>query len=365
MSRRDKWKAFLKKLNNPPNWVAILAYATTLIACPLAVATIAMDYGHNVYAIIAYVICALIFVYTVYVTVISVRKLYLKLMSVADKFTFTRNLYKNYEFRSIFFGTWSFLFNVGYTVFLGIMGIRTDSTWYGALAVYHILLALARGGMLIQNSKDERRFKSDQHALQKAKVGTYRYCGIMMLALTVALVFSVMQMAVAGEGFHVPTWAVYLFAGVALWRVVMSIINAIRSGKYDDLVARAVRYVNMVTALFSVLSLQTALFAKLPFEINLAMWNSIMGGLVCIITAVFGVYMLIFSAHAQKRLMAEEVQASQWARQEEGYNRDGYFEEYGKKEQQNRPRWKEVQEFPLQKEIADDEQTEKTEKKEG
>lgn len=355
MSRRDKWKAFFKKLNNPPNWVAILAYATTLIACPLAVATIAMDYGHNVYAIIAYVICALIFIYTVYVTVIALRKLYLKLMSVADKFTFTRNLYKNYEFRSIFFGTWSFLFNVGYTVFLGVMAIRTDSTWYGALAVYHILLALARGGMLIQNSKDERRFKNDPRALQKAKVGTYRYCGIMMLALTVALIFSVMQMAVGGEGFHVPTWAVYLFAGVALWRVVMSIINAIRSGKYDDLVARAVRYVNMVTALFSVLSLQTALFAKFPIEINLPMWNSIMGALVCVVTAMFGIYMLIFAAHVQRRILAEEVQDAQRNRQEDGYNRDGYFEEYGQKEQQNRRKFKEAHELSLPQEILEEE----------
>lgn len=345
MSGKDKWKAFLRKLNNPPNWVAILAYATTLIACPLAVATIMMDYGHNVYAIIAYVLCGLIFIYTAYVTVLSLWRLYRKLMSVADKFTFTRNLYKNYEFRSIFFGTWSFLFNVGYTVFLGIMAIRMDSTWYGALAVYHVLLALARGGMLIQNSNDERRFKQDQHTLNKAKVGTYRYCGIMMLALTVALVFSVMQMAVQPDGLHVETWAIYFLAGVALWRVFLSIVNAIRSGKCEDLVARAVRYINMITALFSVLCLQTAVFAKLPIKItNVALINSITGGLVCVVTACFGIYMLIFSAHAQKRLLAEEVKEAQRVQSEEGYNRDGYAEEYGK-DPQPRPRLKEVQEI--------------------
>ena len=53
MARESKWKQFFKQLNNPPTWVATLAFATTLIACPLALATIVMDYGHNVYAIVA------------------------------------------------------------------------------------------------------------------------------------------------------------------------------------------------------------------------------------------------------------------------------------------------------------------------
>lgn len=329
MAKGSKWKAFLQKLNNPPNWIAILAYATTLIVCPLAVAMIAMDYGHNVYAIIAYVLCGLIFIYTTYVTVISLRKLYVKLGAVANKFSFTRNLYKNYEVQSIFFGACSFIFNVGYTVFLAVMAIRSDSTWYGALAVFHVLLAIARGGMLVQNSKDERRYKGDILALQKAKVGTYRYCGIMMLALTVALAVSVVQMAVDGAGLHIPTWAVYPFAAFALWRVVMAVIHFVKATKRDDLVVRAVRYINVVAALFSVLTLQTAVMAVLPLSFDPKVINTVTGVIVCVVSVALGAYMIAFASYIRERLSEQEHRAANECDRMGGYNRDGYAEEYG------------------------------------
>ena len=329
MSRSGKWKEFLKKLNNPPNWIATLAFATTLIACPLALATMMTDYAHTVYAIIAYIICFIIFVYTVYVAVISVRKLYLKLGIVADKFTFTRNLHKNYEFRSIFFGSCSLIFNIGYTVFLCIMAIWLDSNWYGALALYHILLVLTRGGILLQNSKEEHRYKDDFYALQKAKVGIYNYCGYMMLALAAALGVSVVQLVADSSVSYMPDWAVCALAAIALWRVIMAIINFVRSTKHDDLVVRAVRYTNLVTALVSVLTLQTALLgaAKLGFDPRVV--NAVTGGVVCAITVALGTFMLIFSVHAKKRLVAQEARALQTLADSGGYNRDGYREEYG------------------------------------
>ncbi|MBO5027337.1 MAG: hypothetical protein IJY63_00800 [Clostridia bacterium] len=331
MARESKWKQFFKQLNNPPTWVATLAFATTLIACPLALATIVMDYGHNVYAIVAYVICAIILLYTLYVLVITIRRLQKKVGKAADKFKFTRNLYKSYEFRSIFFGICSSLFNVGYTVFLTVMAIKYDSAWYGALSLYHILLVLTLGGMLVRNATDEHKLKNDFHALQKAKIGVYRYCGYMLLIQAAALTISVLEMVVGGTGFRIPKWSLILFGAFACWRIVTAIVNFVRSTKYDDLAVRAVRYLSLATAFVSALTLFTALFAAFPLkrEMDVAVVNAMAGGIVCAIIVALGLFMIVFAEHARKRMQAREEKAKSFLSATGGYNRDGYREEYG------------------------------------
>lgn len=329
MARESKWKRFIRQLNNPPTWVATLAFATTLIACPLALATIIMDYGHNIYAIIAYVICAIVLLYTVYVLVLSIRRLHKKMGKAADKYTFTRNLYKNYEFRSIFFGGCSSLFNIGYTVFLTTMAIRFDSVWYGALALYHILLVLTLGGILVRNATDEHKYKNDFYALQKSKIGVFRYCGYMLLIQAAALSISVLEMVVGGRGSHTPKWTLLFFGAFACWRIVTAIVNFVRSSKYDDLAVRAVRYLSFVTACVSALTFITAFFAAFPLknDVNAAVVDGVAGGIVCMIIVALGSFMIVFSDYARRRLRKKEEKARPGS--EDGYNRDGYREEYG------------------------------------
>ena len=322
-------KRFLKKLHNPPNWVALIMYATTLIVCPLAVLTILMGYGHGVLAVVAYTVCALIFLYTEYMSIASLHRLRKRLMNVADKYAFTRNLRKNYEFRTIVFGACTLLFNIGYTVFLCIMALRTRSVWYGALAVYGILLVAARGGLLVQNHKDERKYKEDIVRLQKAKAGGYRYCGIMILVLTLALAVSVVEMVVKGEGFRVPKFSIILFAVFAVYRIGMAAFNIVKAKNYDDFTVRASRNINMTSALVSALTLLTAVFAVYPPSFKPSVINATAGILVCGYIVGLGIYMIINSVRFEKRL--EKLEKYRKIPEEiVGYNRDGYQEEYGK-----------------------------------
>lgn len=332
MAKKQKeplFKRFLKKLHNPPNWVALIMYATTLVVCPLAVLTILMGYGHGVLAVVAYIVCGLIFLYTVYMAIASLYRLRKRLMNVADKYTFTRNLRKNYEFRTIVFGACTLLFNIGYTVFLCVMAVRTRSVWYGALAVYSILLVAARGGVLIQNHKDERKYKNDNVRLQKAKAGGYRYCGVMILVLTLALAVSVVEMVVKGEGFRVPKFAIVLFALFAVYRIAMAAYNIVKAKKYDDFAVRASRNINMTSALVSALTLLTAVFAVYPPSFNPSVINAVAGILVCGYIVGLGIYMIINSVRFEKRLLEKE-NTQEIPLDTSGYNRDGYNEEYGK-----------------------------------
>ena len=329
MSKRSALKSIWKKMKNPPNWLAVLSCIATLIVCPAAAIVFALDEGHTVYAFIAFGISILPFSYMAFVTVLSCKRLFKRIGRVADKFFFTRNLHKNYEFRSIFFGVISLACNVGYTVFLCVTALKYRSTWYGALAVYYILLSTARGGVLGQNAKDTRKYKYDFIKLYKAKAVNYRYCGFMLMAISLALSLSVIQMFVDGASFYTPKAFIYAFAVVALYRMIMAIYNFVKASKKDDLVVRAVRYLNLITALVTLLSLQTAIFAAFGLVLPTAIVNAAVGTLICLVAMSLGIYMVSFSCAVCKKICKEEILLQKNREIVNPYNREDYQEEYG------------------------------------
>ncbi|MBQ8429833.1 MAG: hypothetical protein IJX30_07050 [Clostridia bacterium] len=321
-----KGRSFWKKLNHPAHWIALLIHILTLTLCPLAVLSIVLDYGDSIYATIGYVICGILLLYSLTSAGIFIYK---KITKVADRYSFTRHLHKSYAFRSLFFTTCSFVFNIGFTLFLCVMALRLDSAWYGALAVYYILLTLTRGGMLIQTNIDEHKFKDNLPALHKAKVGTYLYTGIMILFLTAAFAVSVVQVVMEGAGVRVPAWAIYSFAAFTGVRLFMAIWNFVKSSSYKDLTTRSAQYINMTTALVSLLSLQTALLSLIRTDLVPALINAITGGLVCVAELAIGVYMIVHSGVKYKKIKRKERLLKMQEQAESGYNRDGYADEYG------------------------------------
>ncbi len=350
-NKKNAFLQFLEKLYNPPSWVAVLAIATTLIVCPLVVLTVAFDYGHSLAAVIGCVICGFLLIYTVAVIVNYIVRLRKKVFKVADKFEWSRNFFKDYESRTLFFSIFNLLCNVGYTVFLVVMALVYNSIWYGTVGLYYILLIVARGGALVQNGKDEKQYKTDYNKLQTAKVGTYRYCAIMMLALALAMAVSVAELVIDSynAGFRLPGWMIYVFGGVAAYKVITALVHFVRATKRDDFAVRAVRYINLSVTLMSVLCLQTAIVAAYPpKDMTAAVSNGITGAIVCLITFGLGLYMIVHSFKAKKRLLQQEaVYAEGVDELERGYNRDGYKEEYVVEEKASRA-------TPLKEEIKEE-----------
>lgn len=333
MSKRKRTSLFWKKLNNPANWIVFFVYLFTLTLCPLAVISMVKDsdLGYSIYAVIGYVICGMLLVYTICMIVIGCVGVRKGLKNVKDKPRFTRQLrndfFHNAEFRSLVFTGCSLLFNVGYTLFLCVMAIRLLSSWYGSLAIYYILLTLTRGGMLIQTAKDAETHKDDLYALHLANVGTYMYCGVMMIALAAAFSVSVVQVVAVGAGYRVPIWGIWTFAGFAICRLGVAIFNFVKASKYDDLAARSAKYINLTTALVSLLSLQTAFMTVFSSSLNQSIVNGLMGAVVFFVILTLGIYMVAHAGKKYKKLKEWRKKTSEnadWS----GYNRDGYREEY-------------------------------------
>ncbi len=305
--------SFFQKLHNPPNWVAVIAVAGALVVCPLLLAAIVVNRWRNTSLVIGILLCVILIAYTVVVLVNWIRKARAKMLNVADRYAFTRSLRNNYQFRTLIFGAFSFVCNVGYTAFLMITAFEYRSIWYGAIGVYYVLLSVSRGGTLLQSAKDEKKYHYDSYKLQNAKLGTYRYCGAMMLTLAFSLTVSVVELTLGGSGFRLDLWLTFVFGGVALYKTIMAVRHFFHATKMDDLAVRAARYINLAVTLMSLLCVQTSLLAALPMQtLTRAILNGITGAIVCAATWALGGYMLVFASRERKKL-AESQRGFQWS----------------------------------------------------
>lgn len=71
-----------------------------------------------------------------------------KIENVIGRYAFTRRMVESYGFRTVALASVSFFISVIFGLYNGMMGILFHSVWYGALALYYILLAFLRGGVL-------------------------------------------------------------------------------------------------------------------------------------------------------------------------------------------------------------------------
>lgn len=328
--KRPAWvDRFLEKFKNPSSWVVVLLYASTLVVCPLAVATIIIGYGHGVFAVIAYTICALLFIYTMYVAINSFNRAKARFHEKTDKFEFMRKLHLNPSFRTIIFAIFTIACNVGYAIFLISMARKMNSSWYAALAAHSIVLFATRTAVLTKNGWDSKRYKADPVRLKKGKLNNYLFSGIMLLVLTVVLSVFVFVCVTVGGGMRVPRWAIYLFAIVAVYRIAVAMVHFIKAQRYEDLVARSVRYTNLATAFVSVLTLQASIMASFPPTFNPRPFTLLLSSLVCLVGIVLGTLMVAYACREKKKIATAEKKEAQATDGMAGYNREDYIFEYG------------------------------------
>ena len=184
------------------------------------------------------------------------------------------------------------------------MGIKNRSIWYGALAAFYIALAILRGGVLAYHKKKIGKKMQDDE-LVRARV--YRNSGIITLILNIALSSAIAQMVFSGEHFSYLGWTVFAYAAYAFYKITTSVISFIRAHRQDDLTVRAIRNINLVDALVSILALQTALLTTFSEEgVDVSAFNTVTGVVVSLLSVGIGIYMIISANKKIKYLRKEK-----------------------------------------------------------
>ena len=147
----------------------------------------------------------------------------------------------------------------------------------------------------MQNQNDE---------YTKAKV--YRNSGIITLILNVALSVAIAQMIFSDAHFTYIGWTIFAYATYSFYKITMSIIALIKAHRQTDLTVRAIRNINLVDALVSILALQTALLTMFSDgNINIPLFNTFTGIVVSLLSLGIGIYMIV-SANKKIKIIKKE-----------------------------------------------------------
>ena len=182
----------------------------------------------------------------------------------------------------------SFGVNVAYSVFKLIAGIIYSSFWWGAIAVYYIILSGIRFLLL--------RYMRDEEQDMTSELKSFRLCGILLVPLNLSLTGIVFQMVRQNKADIYPEVIIIASAVYTFYAVTVSIVELIKYRKYKSPVLSASKVIRFAAALVSLLSLETAMLVCYGED---GLFRRIMtattGAGVCILVLAMSSYMIIYS----------------------------------------------------------------------
>lgn len=301
------FRALWKKILNPPTFIKVLTFIITLVSATLSLIIVSLGLENGVVAIISYAlfgVAGVSLAYSVYLLIPLFPKIKKGIISWLEKREFTRLLLRNFGFRTVIFSIGSFLMSLLFSGFNAYMGIKNRSIWYGALATFYIALALLRGGVLLYHKRKRANEQNDEYN----KIKVYKNSGIITLILNVALSSAIAQMIFNSEHFTYMGLTIFAYAAYAFYKITMSIIALIKAHKQEDLTVRAVREINLVDALVSILALQTALLTTFSEgNTNISLFNTLTGIVVSALSISIGIYMIVSANKKMKELQKETI----------------------------------------------------------
>ena len=134
----------------------------------------------------------------------------------------------------------------------------------------------------------------------KNKHASFIRCALAFFGLTFFLSIFLLMMIGNNISFTYPGWTVFAFAAYAFFKITMAIISLIKTRK-ENYTIKAIKYIGLADASFSILSLQTALLYQFSEGDDYMYFNAITGAVVCALTLALGVFMLIQSRRKNGR----------------------------------------------------------------
>lgn len=193
------------------------------------------------------------------------------------------------------------MINLLYAAVKLVSGIVFHSLWFGALAVYYLLLSILRF-LLLHHA---RRRGVGRDALSEWR--RYRLCGMILLMMNQALAVVVALVVYRSSGFAYPGYLTYAMAGYTFYAVINAVRNIVKFRRHGSPVMLAAKAVSLVAALVSLLSLETAMLTQFGAA-DQTSFRRIMtastGFAICTIVLLMAIFMIIKSTRRIRALKA-------------------------------------------------------------
>ena len=220
--------------------------------------------------------------------------------------TITRNplgekFFDDYTFRIILSTMPTFIINVAYTVYNGVLGVMHQSEWFITMAVYYSLLGIMRyhavhTGRIISRMEDQSLIKKKELSVIKTE-------GILLLLLNLALSGVVLLTIVQDTAKRYSEIMVITIAAYTFYKIITSVINMIKVRKLQSPILITIRNISVADALVSVLTLQMTMLASFQGRstMNINQMNAMTGMAACILISLLGISMIYYSYKRNKK----------------------------------------------------------------
>lgn len=219
-----------------------------------------------------------------------------KLLVTVKKTSFGAQFLEDYTFRTILTTMPSFIINVAYTVYNGVIGIVNQSSWFITTAVYYSLLGVMRYHAVNTGRKISRM--KNQKLIRKKELAVIKTDGILLLLLNLALSGVVLLTIAKGRAKAYSEIMAISIAAYTFYKTTMAVINMVKVRKMQSPILITIRNIGVADALVSMLTLQTTMLASFQNTSNLDVnrMNALTGMAVCILIALLGISMIYYAS---------------------------------------------------------------------
>lgn len=200
------------------------------------------------------------------------KKVYKYLIKFAP---FTEKYIKDLALRTELFLRLGLAANLGYALFNVFTGVFYKSVWFGAVAVYYIMLCFIKFFLLSRGfAKSSKKEYSNLFA-----------CGIMLLILSIAVTAIIYLMIWQGKAVKYGKLVIIVSALYSLFRIGAALIDTVRLKSLKSPTLYAAKALSLSVALMSLFSLQFSilLFSSLDEKTRYFL-NVISGTVVGVLT---------------------------------------------------------------------------------
>ena len=224
-----------------------------------------------------------------------------KIVSTIKRNPLGEKFFDDYTFRIILSTMPTFIINVTYTVYNGVLGVMHQSEWFITMAVYYSLLGIMRyhavhTGRIISRMEDQSLIKKKELSVIKTE-------GILLLLLNLALSGVVLLTIVQDTAKRYSEIMVITIAAYTFYKIITSVINMIKVRKLQSPILITIRNISVADALVSVLTLQMTMLASFQGRstLNINQMNAMTGMAACILISLLGISMIYYSYKRNKK----------------------------------------------------------------
>lgn len=145
-----------------------------------------------------------------------------------------------------------------FALYHGYLSLCYTSAWHGSIGIFHLLLMVIRGTVLLTQERNRSRPVVEQN---RCRLRTFRISSVLLLVMDVALIWPISMMVTLDKPVSMGLIPAIAMATYTTWKVTMASIHMGRQRRRGggNILVAELRTVNFIDALVAILTLQNTL----------------------------------------------------------------------------------------------------------